>query len=204
MWLIRGFFGLIFIGLAILTVPMWFESPFMVAFTMLFTVIGLSIMGGVTTMTYLQAREDSLLREIEIRKSKWFDFRNRLMGLCVLLFSLGALYVAYTENWGIDFQAAAGVFICMGLWYLVKGAKAVRDITPPRTDDSVLSSARGNSKSYDLDSLHTELFENNPEYRKIYKETERKVRAKAARMEREGVRKLRVKSPSSKTPDNFN
>lgn len=126
MWFIRGVIGLVLIGLAVFTVPMWFESPFMVAFTIVFTVLGLWIMGWVTKFSPQHVRDKDAMREIEIRQSKWFGLRNRIMGSVALLLGLGGLYAAYHSNWQLGFKALCGIvlFILIGLWYLVKGSKA--------------------------------------------------------------------------------
>ena len=115
-----------FLGLAVITVPMWFESPFMVVFTMLFASLGLWVMGWVTKFSPQHVREKYALREIEIRQSKWFCLRNRIMGSLALLLGIGGLYIAYDSNWKIGFKAFLGIviFIFIGLWYLVKGSKA--------------------------------------------------------------------------------
>jgi hypothetical protein len=126
MWFIRGIVGLMFLGLAVFTVPMWFESPFTVVFTILFAALGLWLMGWVTKFSPQHVRDKDALRESELRQSKWFGLRNKIMGAVALLLGLGGLYVAFASNWHIGFKAAIGIvmFISMGLWYLIKGSKA--------------------------------------------------------------------------------
>jgi putative Mn2+ efflux pump MntP len=126
MWLIRGVIGLVLIGLAVFTVPMWFESPFMVVFTIALTVLGLWIMGWVTKFSPQHVRDKDAMQEIEIRQSKWFGLRNRIMGSVALLLGIGSLYAAYDSNWQLGSKALCGIvlFILIGLWYLVKGSKA--------------------------------------------------------------------------------
>lgn len=117
---------LMFFGLAIIIVPMWFESPFIVVFTMLFASLGLWVMGWVTKFSPQQVREKYVFREIEIRQSKWFCLRNRIMRSLALLLGIGGLCIAYDSYWKIGFKALLGIviFIYVGLWYLVKGSRA--------------------------------------------------------------------------------
>lgn len=114
------------IGLAVFTVPMWFESPFMVVFTIALTVLGLWIMGWVTKFSPQHVRDKDAIQEIEIRQSKWFGLRNRIMGSVALLLGICGLYAAYDSNWQLGSKALCGIvlFILIGLWYLVKGSKA--------------------------------------------------------------------------------
>ncbi|PPC94130.1 MAG: hypothetical protein CTY35_10785 [Methylotenera sp.] len=126
MWFIRGVIGLMFLGLAVFTVPMWFEAPFMVVFTISFASLGLWVMGWVTKFSPQHVRDKDALREVEIRQSKWFGLRNRVMGSIAISLGLGGLYMAYDSNWQIGFKALLGIImlISIGLWYLVKGSMA--------------------------------------------------------------------------------
>lgn len=98
----------------------------MVIFTMVFASMGLWIMGWVTQFSPQNARNKDALREIEIRQSKWFSLRNRVMGSVDISLGLAGLYMAYDSNWQIGFKALLGsiMFISIDLWYVVKGPKA--------------------------------------------------------------------------------
>jgi len=126
MWLLRGLIGLIFLALAAFTVPLWFESPLTVIFTIVFATLGLWIMGWVTKLSPKDVRDQDIQQEIKIRNSKWFDLRNRIMGSIAFLLGVVALYMAYKSHWEIGFKALIGavVFVLIGLWYIAKGAKA--------------------------------------------------------------------------------
>ncbi|WP_020183728.1 hypothetical protein [Methylotenera sp. 1P/1] len=138
MWFVRGVIGLMFLGLAVCTIPMWFESPFMVVFTMVFASLGLWVMGWVTKFSPQHVRDKDVLREIEIHQSKWFDLRNRVMGSIALSLGLGGLYMAYDSNWQISFKALLGIvmLLSIGLWYLIKGSKAEGQPKTPLTHHS--------------------------------------------------------------------
>lgn len=133
MWLLRGIFGLIFLGLAVITVPVWFDSPSAVIFTIVFASLGLWIMGWVTWLSSKKTQDKNILQEIQIRRSKYFSFRNRIMGFIALLLGVAGMYLTYQSNWQIGWKALGGsiMFIFLGMWYLIKGSKAEGTINTP-------------------------------------------------------------------------
>lgn len=126
MWVLRAIVGLVSLAMAIATVPVWFERPLTVLFTMIFAVLGLWAMGWVSWLSPKKKLEDNASKEQEIRQSKYFGLRNRIMGaLALLLGSLG-LVIAYQSNWQIGLKPLGGLvfFVLLGAWYTFKGRNA--------------------------------------------------------------------------------
>ncbi len=126
MFLVRAILGLVFLAFAIATVPMWFTTPIAILFTMIFAVLGLWIMGWVSRFSPKRVRDENAIRERAIRQSKYFGLRNRSMWAIALFFGLVGLYIAHENDWAISDKAIFGyvAFIAIGLWYLIKGARA--------------------------------------------------------------------------------
>jgi hypothetical protein len=196
MWLIRGIVGLIFLGMAVATVPMWFTSPYSVVFTMVFASLGLWIIGWVTRFSTAKAKEENARREIEIRQSKVFGLRNRAMGLIALLFGGLGIYIEYDSNWQAGGKALIGsvAFVCLGMWYLLKGAEAEGSIDTQTLDTSGHQNVDATSKfppnsEESLAAYKAEL-ESDPEYQKMYQQFERGARKMGERMEAEAMKEL--------------
>lgn len=201
MWLIRGIFGVIFLGMAVATVPMWFISPITVVFTMVFASLGLWIMGWITRFSTTEAKAENIQKEIEIRQSKFFGLRNRAMGSIAMLFGGLGIYIAYDSNWQVGGKALIGaiMFVCLGMWYLFKGAQAEGSIAPPILHSSGCPRIDATSKyppntKENLAAYKAEL-ESDPEYQKIYQQIEREARKMGERMEADAMMELGSNPP---------
>ena len=126
MRIVRTIVGLVFLAIAIATVPVWFEKPITVLVTMTFSVLGLWTMGYISRLAPKKALEENKRQEQEIRQSKQFGLRNRVMGVIALLLGSIILVSAQQSNWQIGWKPLAGgiVFVLFGVWYLLKGRNA--------------------------------------------------------------------------------
>lgn len=145
MWLVRGIVGLFFIFLAIISlvspIVRGVEPPVLAVMAIIalaFAALGVWIMGGNNALGLAfsgwlprpirkQLIEKQIQREIEIRKSRWFGLRNRLMGIVALTIGFGGLMLAYISNdWNMNWRVWTGLllFIALGFWYLIKGRNA--------------------------------------------------------------------------------
>jgi putative Mn2+ efflux pump MntP len=126
MWIVRAIVGLIFLAIAIAAVPLWFERPSTVLVTITFSVLGLWTMGYISRFAPKKALEEHKRQEQEIRQSKHFGLRNRIMGAIALLLGSIILVNAQQSNWHVGWKPLAGgvVFVFFGAWYLLKGRNA--------------------------------------------------------------------------------
>ncbi len=206
MWLIRGIIGLVFLGMAVATVPMWFDKPLTVIFTMLFASLGLWTMGWITRFSTTEAKEENIQKEIEIRQSKYFGLRNRAMGLLALLIGGLGMYAAYDSEWQVSGKAIVGavIFVFLGMWYLLKGAQAEGSIDTPTLRSSGhpridAASKYPSNKHENLAAFKAEL-ESDPEYQKIYQQIECEARKMAESMEAEAMKELSPNPPFQRMP----
>jgi hypothetical protein len=133
MWLVKGIVGLFFIFLAMVSFIAAFQTPPLVILTMLFAALGLWIMGWVSIYAPRHIQEKNIQEEIKARKSKYFGFRNRLMGLVAIAIGGGGLYAMYGEFKREDWKALLGaaLMLVIGIEYFIRGKHA--ELHEPRT-----------------------------------------------------------------------
>jgi MFS family permease len=126
MWLVKGIVGLFFIFLAMLSFVAAFQTPTLVIFSILFASLGLWIMGWVSIYSPRHIQEKDAQEEAKARKSKYFGFRNRLMGLVAIAIGGGVLYAMYGEFKWENWMALLGavVMLVLGIVYFIRGKHA--------------------------------------------------------------------------------
>lgn len=126
MWILRAIVGLMFLGVAVASVPVWFDRPITVIVTMVFAVLGLWTMGYVSRFSTQKTLEEDARKEREIRESKSFGLRNRVMGAIALFMGVAFLFSAHQSHWELGWKPIAGgvMFVILGGWYLIKGRDA--------------------------------------------------------------------------------